>query len=184
MVPDRPGIVPGPGTVIRMVRMRAVVVATALAATPVLTSVVGWRLGALHAAANPQARVVEVIDGDTVVVVLPDGRRDTVRILGVDTPETHHPTKGLQCFGREAAAFTRRRLLGRVVRLERDVEFRDLYGRRLAYVIVDGQRFDDVLLRKGYARLLVIRPNVAHARALLAAELDARHNHRGLWAAC
>ena len=178
MVPD------DPATVLRMVRIRAVVVATVLAATPVLTSVVGWRLGALQAAANPQARVVEVIAGDTVIVVLPDGRRDTVRILGVDTPETHHPTKGLQCFGPEATVFTRHHLLGRVVRLEGDVEPRDIYGRRLAYVIVDGQRFDDVLLREGYARLLVIRPNVAHAREMLAAELDARRHRRGLWAAC
>lgn len=51
-------------------------------------------------------------------------------------------------------------------------------------MIVDGQRFEDELLRRGYARLLVIAPNRAHARDLLAAELDARNAGRGLWAAC
>ena len=127
--------------------------------------------------AKPQARVIEVIDGDTLVVELPDGSTDTVRILGVDTPETHHPTKGVE-FRSEAAAHTQA-FTGRDVRLVGDVEPRDIYGRRLAYVIVDGHRFDDELLRKGYARLLVIDPNRAHARDLLAAELTARRAKGG-----
>jgi micrococcal nuclease len=147
-------------------------------------SVIGWWSGAQRRAAHPTARVVEVLDGDTVVVALADGSTDTVRILGVDTPETHHPTKGVECFGPEASAFTARRLMAQVVELESDVERRDLYGRRLAYVYVDGERFDDELLRRGYARLLVIEPNRAHARDLLAAELAARRARRGLWAAC
>lgn len=163
-----------------MARPRAVVVVTLLAAA----SVSGWWLGDQRRTAQPQARVIEAIDGDTVVVALGDGTTDTVRLLGVDTPETHHPTKPVQCFGPEAAAYTARRLTGRVVRLEGDVEARDIYGRRLAYVIVDGERFNDELLRRGYARLLVIAPNGAHARVELEAELTARREHRGLWAAC
>jgi micrococcal nuclease len=145
---------------------------------------IGWWAGREHALVNPRARVIEAVDGDTLVVALDDGRRDTIRILGVDTPETHHPTKGVQCIGPEAAAYTARRLTGRVVQLEPDVEARDIYGRRLAYVIVDGHRFDDELVRRGYARVLVIAPNRAHARELLAAELAARRARRGLWAAC
>jgi micrococcal nuclease len=70
------------------------------------------------------------------------------------------------------------------VRLEGDVEPRDVYGRRLAYVYVDGRRFEDELLRKGYARLLVIEPNHAHARTMLHEELDARRAGVGLWGAC
>ena len=142
----------------------------------------GWWAGRARMAVEP--RVLEAIDGDTLVVAFANGEHDTVRILGVDTPETHHPTKGVQCFGPEAAAYTARRLTGRIVQLERDVQTRDIYGRRLAYVIVDGSRFDDELLRRGYARLLVIAPNRAHARALLAAELDARRHRRGLWRDC
>lgn len=163
-----------------MARSRAVVVVTVLAAA----SVGGWWLGEQRRTANPDVRVVEAIDGDTVVVALPGGRTDTVRLLGVDTPETHHPTKPVECFGPEAAAYTARRLTGRVVRLERDVEGRDQYGRRLAYVVVDGERFNDELLRLGYARLLVIDPNRAHARSLLTAELAAQREGRGLWSAC
>jgi micrococcal nuclease len=107
-----------------------------------------------------------------------------VRVLGVDTPETHDHRKPVQCFGPEAAAYTASRLTGKVVRLESDVETRDRYGRRLAYVYLDGRRFDDELLRRGYARLLVIEPNSAHARTMLAAELAARHERRGLWGTC
>ena len=128
--------------------------------------------------------MIEATDGDTVVVVLQDGTRETVRILGVDTPETHHPTKGVECFGPEAAAYTEHRLNGQIVRLEPDVEARDLYGRRLAHVIVDGHRFSEELLRRGFARLLVIDPNRIHARELFRAELDARRARRGLWAEC
>jgi micrococcal nuclease len=158
-------------------------VAVALTVVAV-ASAVGWWTGDQHRHATPRVRVLEAVDGDTLVVELPDGSTDTVRILGVDTPETHHPTKGVECFGPEAAAYTAARLTGRFVRLVGDVEPRDIYDRRLAYVIVDGHRFDDELLRKGYARLLVIEPNRAHARDLLAAELDARNAHRGLWAEC
>ena len=59
-----------------------------------------------------------------------------------------------------------------------------MYGRTLAYVYLDGERFDDELLRRGFARLLVIDPNRAHAREMLDEELDAEHHHRGLWGAC
>ncbi len=117
--------------------------------------------------------MVQALDGDTIVVA--DGAsRETIRILGVDTPETHHPRKPVQCYGPEAAAFTQAHLEGEWVRLEDDVERHDIYGRRLAYVYLHGRRFEDVLLTRGYARLLVIEPNHAHARTMLDEELDAR----------
>ena len=59
-----------------------------------------------------------------------------------------------------------------------------MYGRRLAYVYLEGERFNDELLRRGYTRLLVIDPNRAYARDMLDEELDAEHASRGLWAAC
>ena len=167
-----------------MVRSRAVVVATLAAASVLGASVLGWWLGGVARTAEPEVRVVEVVDGDTIVVAFANGATDTVRLLGVDTPETKHPTKGVECFGPEASAFTKHALTGRVVRLESDVERRDVYDRRLAYVWVAGHRFNDVLLRRGYARFLVIPPNDAHGRELLAAELDARDHHRGLWGEC
>lgn len=167
-----------------MARTRAVLVATMAAVAVAGGSALGRWLGGLERAAAPSVRVVEVVDGDTVVVESSDGDSDTVRLLGIDTPETKHPTKGIECFGPEAAAFTTTRLLDEVVQLELDVERRDRYGRLLAYVVVDGERFNDELLRRGFARFLVIPPNDAHGRELLAAELDARRHRRGLWGVC
>jgi micrococcal nuclease len=154
-----------------------VVIVAVLAAA----SLGGWRLGS--ARPEPMAVVVAVVDGDTVSVAW-GGRRQTVRLLGVDTPETVHPERPVECFGPEAAAFTRNRLLGRRVELAFDRVRHDRYGRLLAYTRVDGRRFNDELLAQGYARLMVISPNTAHARAFLAAELEARRNERGLWGAC
>jgi micrococcal nuclease len=160
-------------------RTRAVVVITVLIAA----SVLGWWFGEQRRTVLTEYRVVDVLDGDTIIV-----RRgatdDTIRLLGVDTPETHHPTKPVQCYGPEASDFTTAHLLGRMVRLEDDVETRDIYGRHLAYVYVGGRRFEDVLLRRGYARLLVIEPNHAYARGMLIEELAAKHRRAGLWGAC
>lgn len=134
------------------------------------------------------ATVVRALDGDTIEVIVGAGRAtrpETVRMLGVDTPETHHPRKPVECFGPEAAAYTAGRLRpGDRVRLEQDVERRDRYGRLLAHVVVDGHRFGDELLRLGYARLLVIAPNGRHAREMLRVELEARAERRGRWGAC
>jgi micrococcal nuclease len=159
-----------------------VVVVVILAAA----SLGGWRLGQARRAATAEWTVVNVVDGDTIEVARGvDGRdADTVRLLGIDTPETHHPTKPVECFGPEAASFSEEHLAGRSVQLEADIEQRDRYGRRLAYVVVDGGRFNDELLRRGYARLLVIEPNHAHARSMLREELDAKRAGRGLWGEC
>ena len=165
-----------------MARSRAVVVATVVAA--LLGSVAGgWWLGGA-APAVVSATVVHVVDGDTIVAAFADGHRETVRVLGVDTPETVDPRKPVQCFGPQASAYAKARLRGRSVRLEFDVERRDRYGRLLAYVLVDGARYEDDLLRRGFARLLVIAPNGAHARTMLAEELRARRAGLGLWGAC
>jgi len=163
----------------RSTRQQAVIVVVVVMAA----SLAGRWLGEAHRVADAPWRVTRVDDGDTIEVTR-GSETDVVRLLGIDTPETHHPTKPVQCFGPEASAFTTRRLTGRLVRLEGDVEERDIYGRRLAYVMLDGRRFNDELLRRGYARLLVIAPNGAHGRTMLDAELDARHHHRGLWDAC
>lgn len=156
----------------------------AAVAVVLVVSVLGWWVGEQRRADATPYRVVDVLDGDTIVVQRAGDAQETVRLLGVDTPETHHPGRPVECFGPEASAFTSRRLFGEVVQLEDDVEARDIYDRRLAYVYLHGDRFNDVLLRRGYARLLVIEPNRAHARTMLDAELDAERHRRGLWAVC
>jgi micrococcal nuclease len=165
-----------------MVRSRAVVVASVAAA--LLGSIAGgwWLAGA--APAVLAATVVHVVDGDTIVVAFRDGHTEIVRVLGIDTPETVDPRKPVQCFGPEASAYSKAHLSGRAIRLEFDVERRDRYGRLLAYVLVGGHRYEDDLLRRGLARLLVIPPNGAHARTMLSEELAARRARRGLWGAC
>lgn len=165
-----------------MARSRAAVVAAVAAALAGCVAA-GWWLGG-RAAATIQATVTEVVDGDTIVVALADGSTETVRLLGIDTPETVHPDKPVECYGPEASAYAHARLDGRAVRLEKDLEERDIYGRLLAYVYVDGVRVNDEMLRLGYASLLVIPPNEAHARTLLATELAARSSGQGMWSAC
>jgi micrococcal nuclease len=162
-----------------MTRSRVLVVVIVIAAA----SIGGWRLGEARRTATAQWTVVDVLDGDTIRVARGDDT-DTVRLLGINTPETHHPRKPVECFGPEAAAYTDAQLRGRAVELEADIEERDRYDRRLAYVIVDGERFNDELVRRGYARLLVIEPNHAHARTMLQEELDAKRAGRGLWGEC
>jgi micrococcal nuclease len=165
-----------------MAHSRVVVVAAVAAA--LLGSVAsGWWLGGA-APAVVSATVVHVVDGDTIVAAFRDGHTETVRVLGVDTPETVDPRKPVQCFGPEASAYAKAHLSGRSIRLELDVERRDRYGRLLAYVLVDGRRYEDDVLRRGLARVLFIAPNGAHSRTLLAEELEARRAGRGLWGAC
>ena len=155
-----------------------------LVAVLAATSLAGWRLGAARRPGpGSSARVVAVVDGDTVDIDWA-GHRQRVRLLGVDTPETVDPRRPIGCYGPEAAAFTHRRLMGRTVRLSFDRQRRDRYGRLLAFLAVDGRRFNDELLSGGYARLLVIPPNGLHGRAMLDEELAARVARRGLWGAC
>jgi micrococcal nuclease len=153
---------------------------------------------ALLAAAPPpsalRGRVVRVSDGDTVTVAFGD-RRERVRLIGVDSPELHDSPKldrdaarsgrsrsDIQADGARARDFTRSRLLGRTVALERDVEVRDRYGRLLAYVwLEDGTLFNVELVREGWARTFTKPPNVRHAEALLRAQRAARAQRRGLW---
>lgn len=128
--------------------------------------------------------MTRVVDGDTIVVRYLDGRTDKVRLLGVNTPETHKPNWPIECFGPEAEQFTRSKLNGKTITLELDRQARDKYRRLLAYVYLDGRRFDDELLRQGFARLMVIRPNGTYAKAMLSLQLKAQQLRVGLWGQC
>jgi micrococcal nuclease len=134
------------------------------------------------------ARVVRVIDGDTIEVSI-DGQNEDVRYIGVDTPETVKPGAPVQCFGPQASAENHRLVEGRTVRLVFDRERRDAYGRLLAYVYTRADagksRFANAaLVRDGYARTLPIAPNTAHATLLRRLQARAGRAGRGLWGAC
>jgi len=124
------------------------------------------------------ALVAQATDGDTVE--LENGEK--VRYLGVDTPETYGQT---DCYGPEAKAFNRDLVEGKQVKLEYDVECRDMYGRLLAYVSIGGQMVNRVLLERGYARVLVIPPNgEKYEQEFRDLEAAARNGAVGLWGAC
>lgn len=133
------------------------------------------------------ARVLHVVDGDTVDLRFPDGSRERARLLGIDTPETVKPGTPVQCFGPEASARTKQLLPpGTAVAVQRDVEARDRYGRLLVYLWrrSDGRFVNRSLVLDGYARTLAIEPNDAHRADLATAADDARRAGRGLWGRC
>ena len=132
------------------------------------------------------ATVVADTDGDTIEVSI-GGHEESVRLLGIDTPETHHPTKPVECYGAEASARTAELVPpGSQVRLVRDVEARDRYDRLLAYVYrTEDDLFVNLsLVTDGFADTLDIAPNEAHAAELGAAVARARAAGTGLWGAC
>jgi micrococcal nuclease len=135
-----------------------------------------------------EASVVLVVDGDTVRLRIAD-TTETVRLIGVDTPETKHPTKGVQCYGPQATQFLAQLLpVGSVVRIERDVEARDAYRRLLLYlyVTVNGTEVfvNRELVVRGFARPLDIAPNSRYGDVFVTAAFDAQQNARGLWKWC
>lgn len=129
------------------------------------------------------ATVSRVIDGDTVVIAT----GQTVRLIGIDTPETKDPRKPVQCLGVEAARRTAELLaVATPVRLVFDVERKDRFGRTLAYVYrrSDGLFVNAALVREGFAQVATFPPNVAHSEDFLALQREARNDSRGLWAVC
>jgi micrococcal nuclease len=174
------------------------VAAPAVAALAVAVLLSGCRDPAAHdtsiappstvLAAN--AVVTGHVDGDTLdvrVVTAGIEREERVRLIGIDTPETMHPTRPVECFGPEASAHLAELLpLGTPVRLERDLVGRDDYGRLLAYVhrATDGRFVNEALVADGYARPFPYEPNTAYAGVFVAAATGAEAAGLGLWSAC
>ncbi|HEY4668357.1 MAG TPA: thermonuclease family protein [Tepidiformaceae bacterium] len=128
------------------------------------------------------ADVVRVIDGDTIAVNI-DGRQDTVRYIGVDTPETRHPTRGVEPFGPEASAYNNELLASGRVCLEKDITERDRYDRLLRYVwLEDGTFVNEALLLAGLAQVITYPPDVKYVESrYLPAQQRAREAGLGIW---
>ena len=155
------------------------------------TESAGPTVGPLPAMGPVEANAVveHVVDGDTIDVRLQSssGRRERVRLIGIDTPESKKPNTPVECFALEASAGTARLLpVGTPVRLDQDVEARDRYGRLLAYVhrASDGLFVNLELARAGYASVLTYPPNVAYTDDFVAAVAAARAAGVGLWGRC
>lgn len=129
--------------------------------------------------------VVRVVDGDTIQVDI-NGTKETVRLIGVDTPEVVDPRKPVQCFGRQASEFTKQNLTGKKVRLESDPtqSDRDKYHRLLRYVYLeDGTLFNKLLIEQGFAHEYTYQSNPYKFQLEFKnAEKEARENKKGLWA--
>jgi len=129
--------------------------------------------------------VLAVLDGDTIVVDMA-GRPQTIRLIGVDTPETHHPDIGRQCYGAEASNFTAALLENKTVLLLADSEStnRDRYERLLRYVISeDGTNVNSELLRSGFG-FAITSFNHSQMEYFVALQGIAQSKDRGLWATC
>ena len=131
---------------------------------------------------GPVVTVSRVVDGDTVEITPAVDGLTQVRLIGVDTPETSHPTYGEQPYGQQAKEFTASRLEEERVALNFDVEKVDPYGRLLAYVwLANGSMFNETLVKEGYAQVATFPPNVKYTDRFLQAQRDAREAGRGLW---
>lgn len=127
------------------------------------------------------AHITRVVDGDTMEVSY-NGKQDTIRLLLIDTPETHKPNTPVEPFGPEASAYAEQVLAGRDVKLELDGPQRDKYGRLLCYLWVGDQLFNKMQIEKGYARVAyVYDPPYKHYDELVAAEQKAKSAGIGIW---
>ena len=127
-----------------------------------------------------EGTVVRIVDGDTIHIRLAD-RVEKVRYIGVNTPELHHPRRGEEPGGRQARDVNRGLVEGQRVRLEVDVRSRDRYGRLLAYVWVGDTMVNAEMVRRGYAQVMTVPPNVRHQTLFLTLQREAREAGRGLW---
>jgi endonuclease YncB( thermonuclease family) len=137
------------------------------------------------------AKVVRVIDGDTIEVQFTDGHTDKVRLIGVNTPES---TIRIEPYGEEASNFTKKILESRTVYLEKDVSERDKYQRLLRLVWLElpdeineqnirGKMFNAILVLEGYAQVATFPPDVKYADYFVKFQREAREAGRGLWGA-
>ncbi len=134
---------------------------------------------------NNNYQVTQVFDGDTIEVNV-DGKKEKIRFIGVDTPETHDPRKAVQCFGKSASNFTSSKLLNKQVRLESDSlsTNRDRYSRLLRYVyLTDGSLINSKIIEEGYG-FAYTAFDFQKSNEFKALQDQARSQKRGLWSSC
>lgn len=125
-------------------------------------------------------KVLDVIDGDTIKVLY-NGQERNLRLIGIDSPETNHPSKPVQCYGIEAKEFLKETLNGKTITLEKDISETDRYGRLLRYVYLEGIMINKVVVQEGYAHAKAFEPDTKYKETLDKAQDEASLNQRGLW---
>lgn len=171
--------------VVTLLRVFVVIPVVSFALASCGTIDLGWSPTPEHRRETVQ--VAEIVDGDTIIVRFSSGVTERVRLLGIDTPETSDPTRPVQCFGAEATSrLTELISPGAEVRLERDVEARDQYGRLLVYVFRSSDELfvNHALVEEGFADISFYEPNTAYREVLTHAVTQARTTETGLWLSC
>ncbi len=136
---------------------------------------------------NSLIKVVRVIDGDTIEI---EGKQ-TVRYIGIDAPELHHPKKSVQCFAKEAFEKNKELVEGKMVKLEKDVSETDKYKRLLRYVYLynppstpEALFVNKYLVAEGFAHAATFPPDVKYADVFVSEQRNASTNKKGLWSSC
>ena len=130
------------------------------------------------------AKVTRVVDGDTIKVLI-NNKEESVRLIGIDAPETVDPRKPVQCFGIEATEKAKEILDNQTVMLESDStqDNRDKYGRLLRYVFLNAINFNKLMISQGFAHEYTYMGNpYRYQLEFKNAERDAGENKKGLWA--
>lgn len=139
-----------------------------------------WLLTSSFAFAQEYFLCTRVVDGDTIVVEI-EGKQEKVRLIGVDTPETVHPSKPVEYFGKEASEFTKRMVERKKVKLDYDWQKRDKYGRILAYIYLeDGTFLNAEIIKQGYGFAYTKYP-FKYLDEFRKYEREARETNKGLW---
>jgi len=123
------------------------------------------------------ASVAAVIDGDTIK--LTDGRK--LRYIGIDTPETKDPHRGIGCFGQQATNKNKELVEGKTIEIEKDVSETDRYSRLLRYVYVDGVMINELLVKEGFAKASSYPPDIKYQNIFTQAQKQAEFEKKGLW---
>lgn len=162
--------------------------------TPTVESTPIATTSAVFAIEGEKALVTKVIDGDTFSAKVGpasgwETTEVTVRLIGIDTPETKDPRRPVGCFGKQASEETKNLILGKEVILQKDLSETDKYGRLLRYVFLpinnDQTLFvNDYLVREGFAKVLTYPPDVKYNEQFRQAEIEAKEKNKGLWERC
>lgn len=132
-----------------------------------------------------ESQVIRVVDGDTIIVAA-NHKPETVRLIGINTPETVKPNSPIECYGPEASKHTKELLTDKIVRLESDPtqDNKDKYSRLLRYVFLENTNINEELIKDGYAREYTYKIPYQYQKAFRADQKTAKKNKLGLWGAC